>query len=185
MKNQRIAVRYAKALFMLSKEFNMTDKVKADMALIEEVIKNSPDFKAFLASPIIREEKKLKVIEEIFAQKINEITHKFINLIVGKRRFMYIDAIAVEYLNFFRAFKGIKKAQIQSVVPLNDENKQSILEILKAFTHTEIELIEELRKELIGGFVLKIDDKQYDASIKSKITKLTKEYSINVYEKGL
>jgi len=185
MKNQRIAIRYSKALFLLAKEFNLVEAIKGDMDLILEVVHTAKDFKPFLVSPIIKEEKKLKVLKEIFENKINITTLNFLNLIIGKRRFLYIDIIAEEFINLYRHDKGIKPAYIETVTPLNADNRKAVSLIVMEFAKSEIELIENIRKELIGGFILKIDDKQYDTSIKSQITKLTKEFSVNVYEKGL
>ncbi len=185
MKNQRIAIRYAKALFLLSKEYKKTEEIKADMALILETADNTPDFKSFLVSPVIKEYKKNAAVKKIFENKISAITMKFISLVITKRRFNYIDYIAAQYLDLYRLDKGIKKAEIYTVVALNESNKTKIVDILKDFTQSDIELINEVEKEIIGGFVLNINDIQYDASIRNKLNKLMKEYSINIYEKVL
>jgi len=185
MKNIRIANRYSKALFSLSIEVNMLDVVKADMALISQTITESAELKRFLLSPVIKDEKKIKVIKSVFENKINNFTLHFIYLVVHKRRFLFIDFIAEEFLNLYRSFKNIKLARFETASPLGEKMKERITDILKDFTQKDIELYEEIKKDLIGGFILKIDDMQYDTSIKSKLVKLTKEFSVNTYEKGL
>lgn len=185
MRNLRIAIRYAKALFILSKEFELTEIIKKDMAMILETVNSTSEFQSFLISPVIKEQKKIAAIKEVFKDKIHSTTFGFLKLVIGKRRFNYIDTIAAEYLNLYRANKGLKLAEIQTAMPLEEDNKVAILQYLKDYSKHDIELAEVLRKELIGGFILKIDDIQYDASIKSKLNKLRKQYSVNIYEKGL
>ncbi|MDD3877632.1 MAG: ATP synthase F1 subunit delta [Bacteroidales bacterium] len=185
MKNLRIGIRYAKALFSLAKEFNKADAIKNDMELIQLTIKGSADLKRFLESPIVREDKKLVVVKELFESKTDLVTLRFVSLIIKKRRFPFIDIIASEYLNLYRVEKGIKPAYLQTTVPVDEYNRNAIIDVLKDYTKTEIELIEDIRKDLIGGFVLKLDDKLYDTSIKAKILRLNNEFSVNTYEKGL
>jgi len=185
MKNIRIANRYSKALFSLSLEMNLIDNVRDDMFLISDTFKESNELRRFLLNPIIKDDKKIKIINEIFSNNIHNFTLKFINIIIRKNRFIYIDFIADEFLNLYRRYKNIVLAQIQTASKLNSSSKEKIIDILKDFTKKDIELTEEIKKDLIGGFILKIDDIQYDTSLKSKLLKLTKEFSINIYEKGL
>ena len=185
MKNVRIASRYSKALFSLSIELNKIDEVKDDMKLISETIAESPELKRFLLNPISKDDKKIKILNEIFGNYINKFTLKFLDIIIRKRRFVYINYIAEEFLNLYREHKNIKLAYFQTASAIDDESKGKIINILKDFTQHDIELYQEIKKELIGGFVLKIDDNQYDTSIKTKLLKFTKEFSVNPYEKGL
>jgi len=185
MKNVRIANRYSKALFSLSIELNLIDDVKNDMSLISKTIAESRELKRFLLSPVNKDEKKVKIVNKIFGPHINKFTLSFLGIIIHKRRFVYIDYIAEEFLNLYRNYKNIKFAYFQTASALDEDSKEKIINILKDFTHKEIELYEEIKKELIGGFILKVDDYQYDTSIKTKLLKLTKEFSVNTYEKGL
>ena len=86
MKNIRIANRYSKAIFSLSVELNLIEVVKDDMNLIYETLKESPELKRFLLNPISKDEKKVKVISEIFKNHINKFTLKFLDIIILKRR---------------------------------------------------------------------------------------------------
>ncbi len=47
-----------------------------------------------------------------------------------------------------------------------------------------VKLTEEVDEDLIGGFVLEFDDKQFDASIQRQISNLKKEFEVNLYIKG-
>ncbi len=185
MKNIRIANRYSKALFTLSIEQHLLEIVKEDMALIAAAFKQTVELKKVLLSPVIKEDKKINIVHQIFQPNINAFTLRFIDIIISKNRFIYIDFIAEEFLKLYRASKNIALAEIQTAVTIDAGARSKIIEILRGFTKKEIELVEELRSELIGGFLLKIDDIQYDTSIRSKLLKMKKEFSVNTYEKGL
>lgn len=185
MKNIRIANRYSKALFTLSIEQQIVENVKEDMAFIAAMFRETAELKKVLLSPVIKDDKKINIVHQIFQSRINAFTLRFIDIIINKNRFVYIDYIAQEYLKFYRLYKNIVLAEMQTVTILEKEARVKIIDILKNFTKKDIELVESLKSELIGGFVLKIDDIQYDTSIKAKLLKLRKEFSINTYEKGL
>jgi len=185
MKNIRIANRYSKALFTLSLEQNIVENVKDDMSLVSGAFKQSAELKRVLLNPVVKDDKKISIVYRIFQNNISPFTLRFIDIIIRKNRFVYIDYIAEEFLKYYRDYKNISLAEMQTASPLEAEARNRIIEILKDFTKKDIELIEAIRSELIGGFVLKINDIQYDTSIKAKLLKLKKEFSINTYEKGL
>lgn len=185
MKNIRIANRYSKALFTLSMEQKIVENVKEDMALIAAIFRETAELKKVLLSPVIKDDKKINIVHQIFQSRINAFTLRFIDIIISKNRFIYIDFIAEEFLKIYRIYKNIALAEIHTPVSIDAEARNRIIKILNGFTKKEIELVEEIRNDLIGGFLLKIDDIQYDTSIRSKLLKMKKEFSVNTYEKGL
>jgi len=79
---------------------------------------------------------------------------------------------------------GITTVQIQSAFPMDDDNRKKITGLLKKMTSREIELIEEVKADLLGGFVITVNDVQYDISIANRIQQLKKEFDKNLYIKG-
>ena len=77
--------------------------------------------------------------------------------------------------------KGIRTAEIISAVGLDDKLRKQVYETVKNSTKSEVELIEKVDKKLIGGFILRLGDKQYDASIVSSLRKLAQSFSANPY----
>ncbi|CUS89612.1 ATP synthase, F1 delta subunit, partial [Candidatus Kryptonium thompsonii] len=87
MANIRIAKRYAKALIEIAEELKKLDRITQDVQLIDSMIRSSRDLQLFLKSPIIREDKKREIIQEIFADsRVDPIVLKFILLLVEKKR---------------------------------------------------------------------------------------------------
>jgi F-type H+-transporting ATPase subunit delta len=176
-----VATRYAKSLLQLAIEQGQLEKVYADMQLVESVCEHNREFTNFLNSPIIKTDKKVLVVKEIFTGKVSEITLGFLTILTQKRRESYMKHIAIEFINQYKEYKNILTAVITSAVGIDSTVKAKVLELIKQTTTGEVELIEKTDKDLIGGFVLTIGDKQVDASISRKLNDLRKTFTGNTF----
>ncbi len=184
MKEIKLASRYAKALFDFAIEQEVLEQVKNDMDLVISVCKQNRDFRLMLNSPIIFTDKKEAIITEIFGKLIQKMSFHFLLIITRKNREALIDGIAEQFIEQYKVFKNITTAQLATAVSLDLAVKDKVIALLKEQTQGEIELIEEIKKEMIGGFVLSYKDYQYDASIKKQIKNLKKEFGTNLYIRG-
>jgi F-type H+-transporting ATPase subunit delta len=177
----KVAKRYAKSLIDLSKETGVIDAVGADMTLFAAVCEQNRDLTLLLSNPIIHADKKLSILKKVFEGKMNKLSISFFDIVTRKGREPYLEGIAREFVSQFKRFKGIQTAVITSAVGLDDKLRSEVYRIIKSSLNSEIELIEKVDKNIIGGFVLRMEDKQYDASIASELKKLTKEFASNPY----
>jgi len=184
MKEFRLAGRYAKALFELAIEMNVLEKVHADAELIIDVCEYNKEFVLMLRSPVIKDVKKLAILKDIFEKKLNELTYRFIVLITRNKRENIIKEIAERFIDYYREFKNIMPVELTTAIKLDETVKEKILDLLEERSGFNIELTEEVNEDLIGGFTLEFDDKQFDASIQRQIKNLKKEFDINLYIKG-
>lgn len=179
----RVAARYAKSLLDLALEKGILEPVYYDMQFILNTCQSSRDLVAFLQSPIIKTDKKTAVLKEIFESKINAVTLAFINIITVKKREAYIEEIAESFVNQYKRHKNILTAIVISAVGLDDTLRKQVLELVKKNVNAEVELVEKINKDLIGGFVLRIGDQQVDASIHRMVKDLSRSFSENPYVK--
>ena len=184
MRQTRISTRYAKALFDLAIEQKILEQTKKDMELVISVCRENKDFRLLLQSPIINSKKKTAIIKALFEKHLQKISFHFLLIITNKRRETYLESIAKEFINLYKKYNNISITYLKTVVKIDDDIRKKILNIMKQQTGGEIELIEEIKKELLGGFILDYGDKKYDASIQKQIEDLKKEFEINLYEKG-
>ncbi len=181
MSNSKAASRYAKSLIDLSTEQNAMEAVRADMASVVSVINANPLLGAILNNPIIPLDKKAGILKETFSGRVNVITDTFLKLIVSKGRAQIVFETAKAYLSQYNALKGIITAEVTSAVPLTDANRAEIITIVKKEVGAnEVLIKEKVDEKLIGGFILKVGDRQFDASIASNLNKLKKELSHSV-----
>jgi F-type H+-transporting ATPase subunit delta len=186
MPHSLVAQRYAKAVFELALEMNLVEKVKQDMELIISVCNENKEFMQLLKSPVIRSDKKVKIMESLFKGKVSDISLRFMLIITRKRREEYVRDIASQLLEIYKKFKNIITIYFASATVISDELRQRIVALLENQTKGTIDLREEVRKELIGGFVLSYNDYKYDASIAYQLRKIKKDTAeINLFVRGL
>jgi F-type H+-transporting ATPase subunit delta len=176
-----VASRYAKSLIDLAIENKQLEEVRKDMQLIKDVCAHNPDFVRLLQSPVVKTDKKLAIFKSVFEGKLSKITSAFLNLIAAKRREGYVREIAQEFDEQYKIYKNITTVKVQTAVPLDNKLKKQVLELVKKNASGEIELVEKIDPALIGGFVLTIDDKQVDQSVKRKLNDLRKTFNGNTY----
>ena len=180
-----IAVPYAKALFDFAVEKDAVENVYKDMQALTSLCRSNRDFLLMLKSPIIKTEKKKKILTEIFKDSITEITRGFLKIITSKKRESLLPDMAQAFIYLYKDYKGILTTYLKTAIPVTDEVRKKILELMSNQTNGSIELIEEVNEELIGGFVLQWKDMQYDTSIQNQINKMKKGMAmINLYKKG-
>ena len=185
MRETKAATRYAKSVFDLALERNNLDKVNSDMKYIAEVCVKNSDFVNLLNSPIVKSDKKIAIFEAIFKSNVSDDSLAFLTLIAKKRRESYIGGIAIQFGKLYDVYKGIQKAIVTTAIGIDDELRKKVYDILKKSTQSEIELIEKVDKNLIGGFTLRIGDQQVDSSIVRSIKKLKQSFSENPYIKEI
>ncbi len=170
-----VASRYAKSLLDLAIEKGQLDVVYTDMLQIKAVCDSSKDFILFLNSPIIKSDKKISTIKAVFDGKLNAMTLGFLTIVTSKRRESVIPEMADSFIEQYRTHKNILTAVVTSARGLDAATKQKALELVKAQLNGEIELVEKTDANLIGGFILKIGDKQLDKSVARQLSNLKKE----------
>jgi len=171
MKSTKSAIRYAKAILELSSETNAVDQVASDMERIVEAGNDTGDFQVFLNSPVIKTDKKISILKVLFSE-FTELTMSFIELITKNKREYLLTEIASAFVNLLKKQNGIVPISVTSAVKLEKQTLNQILEKLKSHVDGEFEVTEEVDPALIGGFVVRMEDKQIDASIASQLNRM-------------
>jgi F-type H+-transporting ATPase subunit delta len=172
MDQSKINVRYAKAFFSLAKEKGQTEELKKDVGLIFSVCNSISDFIVLIDSPIVSTTGKIKAIKSIFHGKVNPLTLNFLTIITENRREKYIPGIFRNLEELYRMNDGIKTAVLTTAVPLDEVVVEQIRESIEKELGGKVELSQMVDGGLIGGFILRVDDNQYDASISAHLKKI-------------
>jgi len=175
MKDNKIATRYAKALLTIANEKNITDIVHQDITFIYNLIEKSNDFLLLTKNPIIKPEKKYKIFNELFKDKVNEATLAFLNLLVKKGREKLLKSICSKFFDLYNEQNNKINVEITTAKPTNPEINQIIEAKLAEWTGKQIIAKYKVRPELIGGFQARFEDYIYDASIQQKLQSLKEE----------
>lgn len=174
----RIASRYAKSLLDLSVEEGKLERILADVKVFQEFLKHRGLFLMF-KSPIVNVTKKRAVVHALFEGKLDSLLLSFFDIILRKNREMYLPEIADEFVNQYKVMNEITTATLITAAEMSEKNIEELKKALLESDATEkkLELHTEIDPNLIGGFVIKIGDKLYDASILHKLDQLKKQFA--------
>jgi F-type H+-transporting ATPase subunit delta len=172
MSQQTVAYRYAKSLLDLAKEKNVEDKVYEDMKLFNQVCDDNHQFYLLLKSPIVSHYDKLTILQKVFTGKVDATSMSIFEIITKKNREEMLPHIAEDYLRQYEQFRGIQKAYVTTATPLTASQKADFKKIVADATGKTVEIIEKIDDTLIGGYVLQVNDRQIDTSVKTKLNEL-------------
>ena len=173
MNESKISVRYARALFQSALEKNILDRVYEDMILVSEICK-IPETKEFLNSPIIVPSRKEAIFHGILGNSVENITLSLIDLTVRNGRESFVPAIARVFIHETKKYKGITETVLTTAIAVDDKVKKQIADLIKSNFNTKVELRENINPDIIGRFILQVDDNYIDASIRNKLRKISK-----------
>jgi F-type H+-transporting ATPase subunit delta len=183
MRDIKVASRYAKSLLGIALEQNSLEELHNDMQFVNGICNDNHDLVLLLKSPIVRGDKKKAILDAIFGGEVSKVAATFINIILIKKRESLLADIASAFIDTYKNHKNIKTAQVTTAVVLTKEQKEKVVELLKSSENASIELNEVVDKEIIGGMILKVGDRQIDESIRRKLTNLEMEFDQNLYVK--
>ena len=176
MKDTRAALRYAKAILNLAKDSKSESKVNDDMLLEVKTIAENKDLDVMLHSPIIKGENKRKVLDGLFEGKVNNITLGLFHLLEDNKRMDMLEIVAKKYTIIYDHLKHIEIAKVTTAIPLNKEIEKQVMAKIVDLTGHKATLENIVNPNILGGFILRVGDVQYDASISNYLNELRKEF---------
>jgi F-type H+-transporting ATPase subunit delta len=178
--NPRLAGRYAKSLIDLAIEKGQLDAVYKDMLYLDAVCRSSKEFVSLLKSPVIKSDKKGKILDAITAGKIGVITATFNKLLLNKGRESFLPEIVTAFVGQYKEHKNIHTVKLTTAAPVSEELKNSILDRIRSgMALQNLELESHVDESIIGGFVLEIDGRLVDASIAYDLNNIRKQFQNN------
>lgn len=179
MNESRAAARYAKAILDFAVEKKKTDVLEEDMRSIVATMSASKELREMLGSPVLKGELKKKALMEIFKGS-HAITEGLIDLLIQNRRITLLNEVALKYIILNEELKGEGVAFVTTAVPLSGELEKKVLSKVSSITGNKITLKNEIDESIVGGFILRVGDLQYDASIANKLNTIKREFTKSI-----
>ena len=176
MKGSRVAIRYAKALLATAQDQQAVDQVADDMESVYTTLENSQELKAVLASPVISAELKGDTLKAIFG-KVSPVVKTFLVLVAENNRANHLDGAALKYKQLYQELQGKQEAEVTTAVPLTPALEKVVMEKIKTLTDKKVELVSTVDQDIIGGFILRLGDQQFDASVANQLQSLEHKLS--------
>ena len=174
----RVAIRYAKAVISLASDQDTASAVNKDMKLISTTISENKNLSQALKNSVIGSEAKKAALTQIFP-KLNVISSELINLLITNKRIDVLGDVASKYNVLFNELNGEQIAKVTTAIPMTKDLEAKVLAKVKELTNKSVTLKNEVDESILGGFILRVGDKEYNSSISNKLNKLRREFSIN------
>lgn len=176
MSQSRAASRYAKAILEIAQTKGVAQAVNQDMVNIYQVIVSNAELNTFIENPTIKANLKSNALVEIF-QDSNEVTHKLFRLLNENKRFEILSAITSEYKKLYDISNNVEVAFVTTATEIDSVLEEKIMAKISQFSSSKITIKNTIDPSIIGGFILRIGDKQYNASVANRLQVLKRELS--------
>ncbi|WP_010521321.1 ATP synthase F1 subunit delta [Aquimarina agarivorans] len=176
----RAAVRYAKAILDLAKQQEISDTVFAEMQTIKETVAESKDLRDLLVSPLVKAEVKKSVLKAVFANS-STVTTGLFDVLVDNKRVQQLPDVALSFIALYEQDKGSQVAIVTTAVPLTEVLEKEILAKVKELTGKDAALESVVDENIIGGFILRIGDLEYNASVAGQLAGLKMSFNDTSY----
>ena len=178
MLTSKVAKRYAQGLLDFTQESGNTESVFNEMKDIVKIMSQSKDLNQFFSTPIIDARKKEAIALEIF-KDFSPVAKNIIRLIIKQGRESQLKGIAQEFINKVEDIKGTQRISLTSASKLSEQNIQKIIADSKMVNVTNYDLETIIKPEILGGYILRVSDQQIDASVRTELSNIKKEFQLN------
>lgn len=172
MDQNNVATRYAKAFFELAREKGLLEPLKEDMEALRLLSEQSSEFRHTLVSPVLKTSQKINLLDLVLEGKIRNESLELIRTLVRNKREANLPAVSANFLAMYRKNKGIETAVLTSAVPLSAQLTAQIAGMLEKEFGSAVEMKLQTDPALIGGFVLRVGDRQIDTSVQNELKKI-------------
>jgi F-type H+-transporting ATPase subunit delta len=176
MASTRAAIRYAKAILDLANSKGVAEAVNNDMKSIALAIESNLELSTFIQNPTTKVEVKESALLEVFAD-VNGVTKGLFHLLFENKRFEILEAIALEYKKLFDESNGVEVAKVTTAIPMDAALEAKVLAKVATLSDKKITIENIVDPAIIGGFILRIGDQQYNASVANRLQVLKRELS--------
>ena len=176
MSGSRAAIRYAKATLDYAVEQKTTDQVNTDMEKIAETISENVALQQLLSNPILNNQVKKESLAAIF-KGYDAISLGLINTLADNKRVNLLQEVALKYTILYEKMKGEEEVLVTTAIPLTEALEKKVLAKVKELTSSKVTLKNNIDQSIVGGFIIKIGDLQYDASMANKLITLKREFT--------
>lgn len=172
---EQLGKTYARALVAAANQAGATDQIMGQLQqLADEVLSANPALQAAFASPRVSEEEKTRVIDRLLGDSFHPVLIKFLKVMATRGRLGYVAAVRAAAEEIHDDMMGRVVASVKTAVPLDDALRGQIAQQLSEVLGREVRLRESVDPDVIGGMVIRIGDRVFDSSVKTRLDKMSR-----------
>ena len=163
---------YAEALFAIAMEKNKVQEYAQQLETIEEVLKETPQYPMYLATPALPLSERLLAIDEAFGKELSEDVVSLLKLLCENNYITKLSEIIKEFFKLEMAVSNTMTVTITSKIPLTEEQKERLIKKLEDKYRKHICPIYQIDETLIGGFTITAEDQMIDGSVQKRLQRM-------------
>lgn len=170
-----LARRYARALLSLSQRLGDLKETHQDLQGVAGIFERDPRVRRFFEAPNIARTEKEAFLEKRLKPKLNRNVYGLLVLLLRRRRFDHLIAIAAEFHKLAEDAQGITRALVRTAVPISERQADALTRALNRRTGRKITLTREVDPVLLGGAVLSLDHKVIDGTLATQLWRIRRQ----------
>lgn len=178
MAGSRAAIRYAKAVLSLASDNKATQAVNTDMERIADTFSQNEQLSELLKNAVIKPEKKREILTQVFP-KLHSMSLNLLDVLISNKRIELLSEVAHKYRVLFDELSGIEAVTVTTAVPMTKDLEKKVLKKVKTLTPKTVELQNIVDQSILGGFILRVGDIQYNASVINNLNTLRTKFTLN------
>lgn len=164
---------YAQALMSVGRSHDLSERIGDDVRLLLSLLESSEDLRQALANPFVTDVNKKAILQQILGEDIHNYTRNFLQMLVDRRRIVFLEGIAEQYLALLRQLNQTVLAEVTSAVPLSEEQQQAVRQKVQTMTEArQVDLATKIDRDLIGGVIIKVGSQVVDASLRGQLRRM-------------
>lgn len=172
MVGTRVTIRYARALFELAREKKLLSQVADDLNYVLQVYQSSADFSRLLDSPVVQTADKKKIFVRLFRNKVNPLTGEFLDMVVEKGRENLLAIIIERFHELLDREQGILRGRLETAYRFSQDQLAALKKQMDKLTGKNVIIRQHVNPELLGGFIIRLEDTVIDTCIKSQLARM-------------
>ena len=170
-----ISVRYARALLKSATGLKVEEKVYADMTMLAACYVEVADLRTTIENPMLLRSEKVRLLTTALGPDANELSKRFIELVLKEGREKVLQFMANSYITFYREQKNIIRGKLTTAAAVSEATEQKMKQMVESRTQGTVEFNTEVDPSIIGGFILEYDTYRMDASVKTRLNNILSE----------
>ena len=167
---------YGEALFELAMEENKAQDLMDEIKTVQTILLENPEFDKLMMHPAIPKQEKVQVMENVFKDRVSGELTGFLNIIITKERYGELHEIFTYFIDKVKEVQKIGVAYVITATTLTESQKESVCsKLLQTTVYETMEMHYSVDPSLIGGMVIRVNDRVVDSSIRTKLNDMTKQ----------
>lgn len=177
METGTIATRYAKALWAYALECKAEEEIYPQMFSLCRSLMQVKEFQRALLNPAIDRTTKFALLAQASGgDQLHPVCHRFLTLVFDQRRERYLLFILASFVAHYRHAKGLYVGKLTTAAPLDDSTLDHLKQMIAKDIQGTVEFDVRVDEDLIGGFILQLDNLRMDASVKGQLKQIAEEW---------